>query len=112
MMLASSPASASSEIRSLDQLPLGGHQEHRHLKPLAFRVEDLEIEFDVLHVEWHVLFGLPPDDLAGLRLRHPIHLDLLDDDVAPPDRRHDRLLFDRAAATNNLRHRVRRPPGP
>ena len=78
----------------LDQLPLGGDQQHRHLEPLAVRIQDLEIELHVLHVERNVLLGLPADHLAGVRLFHPVHLDLLDDHVAPADRDHHLLGLD------------------
>ena len=50
----------------LDQLTLGRDQQHRHLQTLAGRIQDLEIQLDVVHVEGDVLLGLPPDDLAGL----------------------------------------------
>src|SRR5262249_36066527 len=43
---------------------------------------DLEIELHVLHVERHVLLGLPADNLAHLSLAHTVHGDLLDDHVA------------------------------
>ncbi len=77
----------------LDQLTLGRHEQHRHLQPLVHGVEDLEIELHALHVEGHVLLGLPADHLAGIGLLHPIHLDPLDDDVAAADRGHHLLLF-------------------
>src|SRR2546430_16340657 len=34
-----------------------------------------------IYVERHVLLGLPADHLTGVGLLHPVHLDLLDDDV-------------------------------
>ena len=78
---------------SLDQLPLGRHQEDAHLQPLGLGVEDLEVQLDVRHVERHVLLRLPADDLPGVRLLHPVHLDLFHDHVPAPDRRDDGLLL-------------------
>ena len=78
----------------LDQLPLGGHEEDGHLEAFAIRIEDLEVEFDVVHVEGDVLLGFPADLLAGLAFLHPVHRDLLDDHVAAADGRHDLLGLD------------------
>ena len=76
------------------QLALGGHQEDGHLQAVALGIEDLEVELHVVHVEGHVLLGLPADDLAGLGLLHPVHADALDDDVAAPHGGHDLLALD------------------
>ena len=73
----------------LHQLALGRHQQHRHLEAFALGIEDLEVELDVVHVERHVLLGLPADDLARLGFLHPVHGDLLDDHVAAADGGHD-----------------------
>ena len=78
----------------LHQLALGGDQEHGHLEALALGIQDLEVELDVVHVERHVLLGLPADHLAGFGLLHPIHVDLLDDHVAAADGGHDLLGLD------------------
>ena len=56
-------------------------------RPVAVGIQDLEVELHVLHVERHVLLGLPADHLAGLRLLHAVHRDLLDDHVAAADGR-------------------------
>ena len=94
MTLASSPTSESRRLLVLDQLPLGGHQEHRHLEAFAVGIEDLEVELDVVHVEGDVLLGLPADDLAGLAFLHPVHRDLLDDHVTAAHGRDDLLGLD------------------
>src|SRR5207249_10380172 len=60
---------------ALDQLALGGDQQHVHLQALRVGVEDLEVELDVRHVERDVLLRLPADHLAGVALLHPVHLD-------------------------------------
>ena len=78
----------------LDQLALGGDEQHGHLETLALGVQDLEVELHVVHVERHVLLGLPADDFARLRLLHPVHRDLLDDHVAAADRGDDLLGLD------------------
>src|SRR5216117_1075587 len=51
------------------------------------------VELAVGHVERHVLLSLPADHLARVRLLHPIHLDLLDDHVPPPDGGDDRPVL-------------------
>jgi hypothetical protein len=78
----------------LDQLPLRGHKQHRHLRRVLLRIEDLEVELHVLHVERHVLLGLPADHLACVVLAHPIHGDLLDDHVMTAYGRDDVLLLE------------------
>jgi hypothetical protein len=78
------------------QLALGRHQKDGHLQPVALGVEDLEVELDVVHVERHVLLGLPADHLARLGFLHPVHCDLLDDHVAAADGGHDLLGLDAA----------------
>ena len=78
----------------LHQLALGGHQEHGHLEPFRLGIQDLEIELHVVHVERHVLLGLPADHLAGLGLFHPVHGDLLDDHVPAADGADDLLGLD------------------
>ncbi len=91
----------------LDQLALGGHEEHGHLQAFAFGIEDLEIELHVVHVERHVLLGFPADDFAGLGFLHPIHRDLLDDHVAAADGGDDLLGLDagrRHEALDGLGH--------
>ena len=82
MIAGSTPTSESSDELVLDQLALGRDQQHRHLETFAGRIQDLEIELDVVHVEGDVLLGLPSDDLARLRFLHAVHRDLLDDHVA------------------------------
>ena len=86
----------------LDQLALGGHEEHGHLEPFGLGVEDLEIELHVVHVERNVLLGLPADDLAGLGLLHPVHRDLLDDHVAPADGGDDLFRLDARGGHESL----------
>ena len=86
----------------LDQLALGGHEQHGHLQPLAVGIEDLEIELHVFHVERDVLFGFPANHFAGLRFLHPVHLDLLDDHVAAADRGHDLLGLDPGGGEETL----------
>jgi hypothetical protein len=71
------------------QLALGRNQQHGHLEPFALRVQDLKIELHAVHVERHVLLGLPANDLAGFGLSHAIHRDLLHDDIPPADRGDD-----------------------
>ena len=71
-----------------DQLALGRHQQHLHLQAIGIGIEDLEVEFDTFRIEGDVLVGLPADHLAGLRLLHSVHGDLLDDDVAAADGNH------------------------
>src|SRR2546430_13707345 len=46
-----------------------------------------------IYVERHVLLGLPADHLTGVGFLHPVHLDLLDDDVPASHRRDDRFLL-------------------
>ena len=53
------------------------------------RVQNLEVQLDALDVEGYVLLRLPPDHVASVRLLHPIHLDLLDDDVVATHSGHD-----------------------
>src|SRR5436190_1274844 len=88
MIAASSPASPRSDVR----------------------LEDLEVELDVRHVERHVLLGLPPDHLPGVPFLHPVHLDLLDDHVPAADRRHHRPLLD-AGRGKQPPDRLRHEPG-
>jgi hypothetical protein len=85
-----------SEQRDLviHQLALGRDQEHRHLEPLAIRVQDLEVELDVVHVERDVLLRLPADDFACLGLLHAVHRDLLHDHIAAADGGHHRSGLD------------------
>jgi hypothetical protein len=71
----------------VDQLAFGGNEEHVHLQPLGVRIEDLEVQLDVGHVEGDVLLRFPADHVTGFPLAHPVHLDLLDDHVPPADRR-------------------------
>jgi hypothetical protein len=78
----------------LDELPLGRHQEDRHLGTRPLGIQDLEVQLHALHVEGHVLVRLPPDQLARIGLTHPIHLDLLDDDVVTAHRGHHVLPGD------------------
>jgi hypothetical protein len=54
------------------------------------RIENLEVELHRFHVEWNVLLGLPPHQLARLLLLDALDLNFLNDDVAPTDTRHDR----------------------
>ena len=69
----------------LDQLALGGHEQHAHVHPVGVGIEDLEVQLHRLHVERHVLFGFPAHQLARLLFLHALDLDLLDDDVAAAD---------------------------
>ena len=78
------------------QLALGRDQQHLHLQAVAVGIEDLEVELDVLRIERHVLVRFPADHLARLGLLHPIHLDLLDDHVAPAHGDHDFLRLESA----------------
>ena len=82
----------------LDEFPLRSDEQDAHLQTLTLRIGDLEVQLHVVHVERYVLFGLPADDFAGIRLLHSIHLDGLDDQVPATDRGHDisivNALFD------------------
>src|SRR5439155_1693420 len=81
--------------------------EHVHLEALGVRIEDLEVELHVRHVERDVLLGLPADHLAGVSFFHSVHLDLLDDHVPPADRRHHGPLLDPGGgkeSPDRLRH--------
>ena len=69
--------------------PLGGDQQHAHLRAVGVGIEDLEVEFDGFHVERHMLFRFPSHELARLLLLDALDLDLLDDDVAAADGGHD-----------------------
>ncbi len=64
----------------LDHLLLGRHQQELHLSRADVRLQDLEVQRDVVDVEGHVLLGLPVDGLARVLLAHLVHHDLLDDD--------------------------------
>ena len=94
MTAVSKPASSSSRIRVSNEFELRRHEQDVHLQAVAFRVEDLEVEADAVHVERDVLLGLPADDLLGLGHAHAIHLDPFDDDVAAGDRRRGRAGLD------------------
>ena len=74
----------------LDQLALGGDEEHAHLEAVGVGIEDLEVQLHRLHVERHVLLGFPAHQLARLLLFHALDLDFLDDHVAAADGGHDR----------------------
>ena len=52
----------------LDQLALGGDEQHAHLDAVAVGIENLEVELDRFHVERHVLLGFPAHQLARLLL--------------------------------------------
>src|SRR5256885_5788465 len=56
-----------------------------------------------------VLLGLPTDDLARLRLFHPVHRDLLDDHVATADRGDDVLRLETGGGKQPP-HRLRHDP--
>jgi len=101
------PSLAEQVELGLDQLPLGGHQEHVHLKTGPVRIEHLEVQLHPLDVEGDVLLGLPADDVVGVRLVHPIDLDLLDDHVPAADGHDHALLLDARRdeeALDRLRH--------
>ena len=79
---------------ALDELALGSYEQDVHLEAFGVGIEDLEIELHVRHVERHVLLGFPPDDFAGIPFFHPVHLNLLDDDVTAPHGRNDGFALD------------------
>ena len=78
----------------LDQLALGGDEQHAHLHAVAIGIEDLEVQLHRLHVERHVLLRFPAHQLARLLLLHALDLDLLDDHVAAADGGDDLLRLD------------------
>ena len=73
----------------LDQLALGGDEEHAHVETIAVGVQHLKVQLHGVHVEGHVLFCLPAHQLTCLLLLDPFHLNLLDDDVAAAHRSHE-----------------------
>ena len=79
------------------------------MKAFGVRIEDLEVELHVGHIERHVLLGFPPNDLAGIGFFHPVHLDLLDDHIAAADRGDDRFALDAGGleqTPNSLRNQA------
>ena len=77
----------------LDQLALGGDEQHAHLHAIVVGIEDLEVQLHRLHVEGHVLLRFPSHQLARLLLLDALDLDTLDDHVAAADGGHDLLAF-------------------
>ena len=86
----------------LDQLALGGDEQHAHLHAVGIGIEDLEVQLHRLHVERHVLLRFPAHQLARLLLLHALDLDLLDDHVAAADGGDDLLASSRPAAASAL----------
>ena len=58
----------------LDQLALGGDEQHAHLHAVGIGIEDLEVQLHRLHVERHVLLRFPAHQLARLLLLHALDL--------------------------------------
>src|SRR5688572_10921984 len=85
----------------LDQLALGGDQQNLHLRPFAFRIQNLEVEVHVLHVEWHVLLGLPTNHFTSIVLAHAIHRNRFDNDVVTANRGDDIRLLNTSAVDDS-----------
>jgi hypothetical protein len=99
------------ELR-VHHLALRRGEQHRHLGARAVGVEHVEVERHRVHVERHVLLGLPAQQRAGLGAHGARGADALDDHVAPADTDHEPPARV-ARRRERLAHRSRPPaPGP